>query len=510
MNKAACVPAIAALRTLGLASLLATLGACTVGPDFVRPAPPAVQRYTAAAMPATMGADTGAAQSLRVGAALSAQWWELFRSSKLDAVVSRAVADNKTLAAARAALAQAQATVAAARGAYFPQIAFDASASRRRSGTQLPGSGASASISNVYSLGPTVSYAPDVFGGARRVVEQQQALAQFQRYELAAAYLTLTGNAVSQAVSMASLRGQIEATEAVVTDDERNLTLVREKYTVGKAAWVDILTARTQLAADRAALPALRQQLSAAQHALSILAGSAPAGWSPPAFDLADFTLPHALPLTLPSELVRQRPDILAAEAQLHASSAAIGIATAQLYPSVTLSGSLGQQALSTAALFQPASRYWSLSGDLLAPIFQGGRLRAQRRAAIAAYRASLASYEQTVLQGLQQVADTLQALQHDAQLVEAERQILVNATDALQLQRISYAAGKTSLLTLIDAERSYQQARLGLVRAQAQRLQDTAQLFVALGGGWWQAGLDQPIEPLDPRSRGPEVDKRG
>ena len=510
MNEAARPTARAALRTLALASLLGTLGACTVGPDFVRPSPPAVQRYTATDIPATMGADSGAAQSLEVGAALSAQWWELFRSSKLDAVVSRAVADNKSLAAARAALAQAQETVAAARGAYFPQVGFNASVSRRRSGTQVPGSGAANVISNVYALGPTVSYAPDVFGATRRTVEQQQALARFQGYELAAAYLTLTGNAVSQAVSMASLRGQIRATEEVVANDERNLSLVQEKYTVGKAAWIDVLTARTQLAADRAALPALRQQLSATRHALSILAGSAPAGWSPPAFDLGDFTLPSALPLALPSELVRQRPDILAAEAQLHASSAAIGIATAQLYPSITLSGSLGQQALSTAALFQPASRYWSLSGDLLAPIFRGGTLRAQRRAAIEAYRASLASYEQTVLQGLQQVADTLQALQHDAQLVEAERQILVNATAAVELQRISYAAGKTSLLTLIDAERSYQQARLGFVRAQAQRLQDTAQLFVALGGGWWQAGIDQPVGRADRRPRGAEVDTQG
>ena len=490
MNKAACGSVRTALRALGLAGLPVLLGACAVGPDFVRPPPPAVERYTATATPASFGAASGTAQSLRMGAAISAQWWELFHSSKLDAVVNRAVAHNKTLAAARASLAQAQQAVAAARAAYFPQLDFGASASRRRSSGQPTAGGTLAGISSLYALGPDVAYAPDVFGATRRTVEQQQALAQFQGYELAAAYLALTGNAVSQAVSIASLRGQIAAAEDVVANDERNLALVQQKYEAGKAAWLDVLTARTQLASDRALLPALRQQLSVAQHALSILVSSAPAGWAPPAFALDDFTLPRELPLTLPSELVRQRPDILAAEAQLHASSAAIGIATAQLYPNITLSGSLGQQALSTAALFEPASRYWSLSGQLLAPVFHGGALRAQRRAAIEAYRASLASYEQTVLQGLQQVADVLQALQHDAQLVEAERQILEDATAAVELQRISYAAGKTSVLTLIDAERSYQQARLGLVRAQAQRLQDTTQLFVALGGGWWQAGI--------------------
>lgn len=487
MNKTAC----AALRAVGLAALPALLAGCAVGPDFVRPPPPSVARYTTAAAPASFGAASGATQSLRVGAAISAQWWDLFHSSKLDAVVNRAVAHNKTLAAARATLAQAQEAVAAARAAYFPQLDFGASASRRGSGGQVTASGATAGISNLYALGPDVSYAPDVFGATRRTVEQQQSLAQFQGYELAAAYLALTGNAVSQAVSIASLSGQIAAAEDVVANDERNLALVQQKYEAGKAAWLDVLTARTQLASDRALLPALRQQLSAARHALSVLVGSAPAGWALPPFALDDFTLPRDLPLTLPSELVRQRPDILAAEAQLHASSAAIGIATAHLYPSITLSGSLGQQALSTAALFEPASRYWSLSGQLLAPLFHGGALRAQRRAAIEAYRASLASYEQTVLQGLQQVADVLQALRHDAQLVEAERQILEDATAAVELQRISYAAGKTNVLTLIDAERSYQQARLGLVRAQAQRLQDTAQLFVALGGGWWNAGLN-------------------
>jgi len=282
----------------------------------------------------------------------------------------------------------------------------------------------------------------------------------------------------------------------VVRDDERNLRLVRLEYEAGKAPLTDVLTAQTQLASDRTALPPLRQQLAAARDALVILAGRAPAAWSPPDFELKDFALPLELPVSLPSTLARQRPDILAAEAALHADSAAIGVATARLYPSITLSASLGQQALDTGALFRSANTFWSLAGDLAAPIFHGGTLRAQRRAAIDTYRAALATYEQTVLQGLQQVADNLQALAHDAELVASQHELLETASAALALQRESYAAGKSTVLQLIDAERAYEQARLGSAKAQAQRLQDTAQLFVALGGGWWGAKLEPDAPP--------------
>jgi len=272
-----------------------------------------------------------------------------------------------------------------------------------------------------------------------------------------------------------------------VADDARNLELVRLKYEAGKAPRTDVLTAETQLAIDRTALPGLRQQLAATRDALSVLTGRPPAAWAPPDFDLKDFTLPRELPLSLPSALARQRPDILAAEALLHADSAAIGVATARLYPNITLTASGGQQSLDGGSLFQGANTFWALAAGLTQPIFHGGTLRAQRRAAIDNYQASLATYEQTVLQGLQQVADILQALAQDAELVDAQRQLLESASAALALQRESYAAGKSDVLQLIIAERAYQQARLGMVTAQARRLQDTAQLFVALGGGWWE-----------------------
>ncbi|HUJ86620.1 MAG TPA: efflux transporter outer membrane subunit [Burkholderiales bacterium] len=480
-------------------ALLVLLSGCAVGPDFERPAAPKGERYTAGATPSAVApASGGASQRIAVGEAVAADWWRLFRSERLDGVIGAALQGSRTIAAARATLAAARENVLAARGGYWPRVDFAASVERAK-GSALQSSVGSRTAAigspaeTIYSLGPTVSYAPDVFGATRRQVEQQQALADLQGYELGAAYLTLTGNAVTQAITIASLRAQIQAAEDVVSDDMRNVELVQLEFEAGKVARTDVLTAQTQLASDRTLLPPLRQQLAAARHALAILTGRSPAQWSPPDFDLKDFTLPGALPLSLPSALVRQRPDILAAEAQLHADSAAIGIATAQLYPGLTLSASLGQTALDAGSLFNGANAYWSLAGQLAAPLFHGGTLEAQRRAAIDTYRAQLATYEQTVLQAFQQVADSLRALEHDAELLASNQQLLDTATDALQLQRASYEAGKSSVLQLIDAERSYQQARLGLAKAQAQRLQDTAQLLVALGGGWWDAKLERP-----------------
>jgi NodT family efflux transporter outer membrane factor (OMF) lipoprotein len=458
---------------------------CAVGPDFVRPSPPMTTDYTPAPPPKVLA--PGAAdveQRVQVAAEISSAWWQLFRSPALDDVVKRALADNRDLAQARATLAQAREFVAAARGAYYPQI--DASgnaqyqAELERNGWKFE----SQNGSTAYSVGATVSYLVDVFGGVRRNVEQQSALAEQSRYELAAAWLTLTGNAVTQSITIASLRAQIEAVEDVVADDTRSLDLVQRKYDAGKVAKSDVLTASTQLASDQAQLPPLRQRLAAAQHALSVLAGQLPGAWSPPDFQFADFTLPVELPLSLPSELVRQRPDILASEASLHASSAAIGVATANLFPSLTLSG--GVSLAESAAIFNGPGAGYSLASQLLQPVFHGGSLRAQRRAAIDAYQASLAGYEQTVLVAFQQIADTLRALDHDAELLAAEQRLLSTAEEALALQRLRYEAGKIDLLDLLDAQRSYGQARLGFAQAHAQQLTDTATLYVGLGGGWW------------------------
>lgn len=463
---------------------------CAVGPDFVRPSPPAISGYTFSPIPVVLAPGSGeTAQRLAVGQAVSADWWKLFHSPQLNQVVRQALAANQTLAAARATLLEAQQTIIEARGDFFPQIDFSATAQRQSVGASRTASnglfvGAASSTYNLYSLGPSVSYAPDVFGGTRRRLEQAKALAQNQQCQLAAAYLTLTGNTVTQAITIASLRLQLQATRIIIADDETNLRLVQQKFLAGKAARTDVITAQSQLDNDLALLPPLGLQLTSARHALSILAGKFPAEWSSPTFNLTDFTLPPNLPLSLPSQLVRHRPDILAAEAQLHANSAAIGIATAQLYPNITLSGSFGLESLSTSTLFEPASETSSLAAALTAPLFHGGILKAQKQAAIDAYSATLATYRQTVLQAFGQVADVLRALGYDAQLVAAEYHALDTAHLSLKLQRLSYAAGKSDVLQLIDSERSYQQARLGYARALAQRYQDTAQLLVALGGG--------------------------
>jgi NodT family efflux transporter outer membrane factor (OMF) lipoprotein len=412
-----------------------------------------------------------------VGQEIAAQWWELYRCPPLDEAVRRAIAGSPTLAAAEATLAQGQEAVVQARAAYYPQLSASGSAERH---------GAGHVNHNLFSLGPTVSYSPDVFGGTRRRVEQAAALAEGQDRRLAAVYLTLTGNVVSQAVTIAGVGREIAATEQIVADDEKNTALVRTKFAAGKAAQTDVLVAESQLANDRALLPPLRQALSAAEHAFSVLLGDFPAS-SPPPFTLDGLTLPGDLPVRLPSELVHARPDILAAEADLHAASAAIGIATAAMYPSITLSASAGQAATTTGAFFNGASTFWSLASSVAAPLFEGGALTSQKRGAVDAFRASAAIYRETVLEAFAQVADTLDALAHDAELVGDQRRALDVASRSLELERLSYAEGKATVLDLLNSERLDQQAQLGYARAQTVRYQDTTQLFVAMGGPWWR-----------------------
>ncbi|HLY37930.1 MAG TPA: efflux transporter outer membrane subunit [Candidatus Binatia bacterium] len=471
-----------------LVCITVVLGGCAVGPDFGRPPAPPVDRYTADPARVTLapGGDEPA-QRLVVGHAISAQWWELFGSRPLVDAVDLALAGSPTLAAAEATLAQGEEAVTVARAAFYPHVDLTGSATRQHRSSSAEGGGGG--TFNLFSLGPSVSYSPDVFGGTRRHVEQAGAQAESQRDELAAAYLALTGNVVSQAIAVAGARLEIGAAEEIIADDERNLDLVRAKLDAGKAAETDVLTAESQLATDQAQLPPLLQQLSAARDAFAVLVGRFPAEWSPPDFDLVDLTLPGELPLSIPSELVRQRPDILAAEATLHAASAAVGVATANLYPSFTLSASVAQEALDTGTLFTSSGTVWSLASGVTAPVFEGGALRAARRGAVDAYDAAFATYRQTVLQAFGQVADVLQALGHDADLVAGQRRALDVADRSRALQRISYGEGKSDLLRLLDAERLYQQARLGYARAEAQRHQDTAALFVAMGGGWWERG---------------------
>jgi len=461
-----------------LAACLLSSG-CLVGPNYTRPAPPAADGYLPPA-PDTAVPETPAEHEQRValGAKIPAEWWALFRYPLLDETVRRVIAANHNLAAARATLAVAQEAVVVARSGLYPQVDLQAGVRR---GMVLGGP-----VGNLFTFSPTVSYNVDLFGGTRRRVEEQQALAENQRYQLAASYLILTGNAVTEAITIASTRFQIATIEDVIRNDQKNLDLVQRAFNAGRVAKTDVLTAAAQLESDRTQLPALYQQLSAARHALAVLVGEPTGGWAPPEFDIDAFTLPADLPVSLPSELVRQRPDILASEAFLHADSAAIGVATAQLYPSITISTSLAQTASTLGSLFEAAARTWAVGAELDQPIFHGGALAAQRRAAIDAYDAGLANWEQTIVAAFGQVADSLTAVEHDGQMVAASKQAVDIAKASVTLQRSSYAAGRTSALQLIVAEDTYSNVLQGYTRAIGQRLADTAQLFIAVGGGWW------------------------
>ena len=471
----------------GLNALLgatALLAACTAGPDFKAPAAPATAHYTSEAVPDLSAQDPSIAeQRVVLGGKVPVQWWAPFRSPKLDDVIRRALAGNQNLAAAKATLAAAQEAVTASTGALYPQVDLGASLGRQKYGAAFTGSGPSTPAFTFYSVGPSVSYLLDIAGKTKRTIERQSAIAEHQNYEVAAAYLSLTGNVVMQALAVASTRAQIQTVEDILADDQKNLDLVHSAEQAGSVAQVDVLIAESQLANDRTLLPPLRQQLAVARHAIVVLIGQAPADWVAPDFDLTEFTLPTALPVSLPSALIHDRPDIMAAEANLHAASAAIGIAAANLYPSIDLTASLAQEALTVPVLFNGASGAWSLAAGLTAPIFHGGALEAKRREAIDEFHASLADYQQTILESFGQVADVLDALAHDAEELSAEKHAVEVAAASLRLTRLSYSAGNTGVLQVLDAQRQYQQAQLGYVRAEIQRYRDTAQLFLACGG---------------------------
>ena len=452
---------------------------CVAGPDFAEPRPPVIQHYT------LEGDDLHGTQRIVHDQKPPGDWWRVFGSSVLDQVMAQALTDNNSLSATRARLAQAREEMDAVAGSLWPQVSLDTAAGRQKYGVAL--SGSSDNIVppfTYYTVGPRVQYLLDFAGGERRGVEQQTALAEYRSYQYEAARLALTGNLMAQALAIASAKAQIAVLEDIIADDRKNVDLVQIARSAGSGTMVDVLSAQSQLAGDQALLPPLRRQLSTAEHALAILVGKAPADWHRPIFELSALTLPRDLPLRLPSELVRARPDIRASEAQLHAATAAIGVAAANLYPRITLSADTMQEALSPEKLFNASANTWAFAAGLTAPIFDGGTLRAKKRAVEDAYQAALADYKQIVLESFGQVADVLQALEHDAEQVDAEQHALDTAQSSLQLARISYSAGNSGVLQILDGERLSNQARLGLARSRIRQFQDTALLYLALGGG--------------------------
>lgn len=459
------------------ALLLAACAGCAVGPDFHRP---------------ELAASAGYLREAPLqGSKLADEWWTLFGSPQIDALVRNGIAASPGLASAQAALSASEASLRAGSGVFYPQVDLGASALRQRASPFRLGAIGPGAVFNLLTLGVGVSYAIDVFGGNRRAVEKLAAQVDYQRALRDSTYLTLTGNLVNTAIAHAAYASQLDVTEDLIALQRRQVALVEVQWGAGTVAYGSVIAAKTQLAASEAEAPALRQRLAAAADLLASLSGKTPAEWSvqPVTFDAV--RLPADLPLSLPSELVRQRPDILAAEASLHVASAQVGIATAALFPSVTLNAAAGVEGPNSPSLGTPDSRTWSFGPSATVPLFSGFSGVYARDAAKAQYEQALAEYRQTVVNAFSQVGDALQALQHDAQIEAAQREALDLAVRQRQLAAANRAAGLASELQELASRQQVDVARIGLVQARALRLQDGTALCIALGRPWRGEGRE-------------------
>ncbi|HXS72718.1 MAG TPA: efflux transporter outer membrane subunit [Rhodanobacteraceae bacterium] len=481
------------LLLIAMACVLPLAG-CAVGPNFKKPAAPDVSGYTAQPLQATSATAQvagGESQRFDVGADLSGDWWTLFHSRRLNALIGEALANNHDLKAAQAALTVAHENTLAQRGAYYPSIDAGLSASRQHDpGAALaPVPSNNAFLYNLFTPQLSISYAPDVFGLNRRTVESLRAQEQATRFQMLATWTTLTSNVVVTAIQMASTQAQIDATRQLIAADAKMLQLLQYQSDKGYASGLDLAAQQSQLAQANATLPPLIKQAAQLHDQLAVLTGQFPSEMPAERFDLASLKLPQDLPVSLPSKLVAQRPDVRQAQANLHAASAQIGIAVAERLPNITLSANVGSTALAIGQLFKEGTGFWSLAADVAAPIFEGGKLLHQERAAKAAYTQAAEQYRSTVLGAFQNVADTLSALQQDADGLQAAAAAERAAKTTLDLAQQQVRDGYTSDLALLTAEQAYQQARISLVQAQANRYADSAALFQALGGGWWHRG---------------------
>jgi NodT family efflux transporter outer membrane factor (OMF) lipoprotein len=471
-------------RLVLLAAALVSAG-CAVGPDFHRPAAPTDRGYTPGPPGATAVAD-GKAQRFDESKPVAARWWQMLQCPALDAIVSQALAANPGIDAARATLRRAENSLRAGYGAFFPQVDARAGAGREQY-NPAPGSIPSNTFS-LFTLSGTVSYTIDIWGGTRRQTEVLGAAVDAQRYALAGTYLMLSSNVVDAVIAQAAYRAEIEATKATVALLREQVRIAKAQAAGGTVPFANVLSLESQVAAIDATLPPLEQKIDQTIDLLAALRGTTPANAAPSPASLADFQLPQDLPLSVPSQLVRQRPDVLIAEAELHAANATIGVATAAMLPSLTISAGYGVGATSLAAGFGPASAAWNLGAGLAQPIFHGGALYYQRNAAIDARDATAADYRQTVLAAFEQVADTLRGLSHDADAVNAQTEAVASAEGAVHLLQANYESGIATYLQVLVADQQYLQAKIGYVEAVAQRLEDSVGLYVALGGGWWNA----------------------
>jgi len=467
---------------LASAAALSLAGCTVVGPDFARPTPPTVMGYTSYPLPsATVSADTpiaGDAQRFLEDTDVSGTWWGLFGSPTLTTLVEQALRSNPDIEAAQATLRQAHDTLIAQQGALFPQVNGGAQTGRQRS--------SGGDVFDLFNASVTVSYLIDAFGGVQRSIEASAALQENARFQLEATYLALTSNVITAAIQEAALSAQIAAIQDIITAQSQELDLLNQQFELGAVARGDVLSQQSQLASTQASLPPVQKQLEQVRNTLAILTGHFPADAQVPNLELADLRLPPDLPLSVPSNLIQQRPDIRASEALLHNASANIGVATANLFPQFQVTGSLTDSAAQVGQFFVGENTGWSIIAGLTAPIFRGGTLRAQQRVAYDAFDRAAAQYRSTVLNAFANVANVLAALQLDAETVRTQLYAEQTAEQNLEITQERFQAGAIAYLSLLDAQRTYQQARIALVIAQANRFADTVALFQSLGGGWW------------------------
>jgi NodT family efflux transporter outer membrane factor (OMF) lipoprotein len=480
------------------------LAGCAVGPNFERPAAPDVEGYTSTPLPAkTASAEVtgGEAQHFVQDLDIPGQWWTLFHSEALNALIEQALRNNPTLPAAEAALRLAWENVYAAEGAFFPTAVASYSPSRNKTATGVVFTAASSGppFFTLHTAQVVVTYAPDVFGGTRREVESLTATTEFQRFQLEAAYLTLTSNVVAAAVQEASLRGQIAATEEIIKIESESLGILRKQLELGQVAGADVAAVEATLAQAQATLSPLQKQLALQRDLLTALIGRFPSQEPSEKFELASLQLPQELPVSLPSNLVEQRPDIQSVAAQLHAASALIGVAIAAQLPQFTLTANAGTVANQIGQLFiTPETAFWTVAGNVAQTIFDAGTLLHKKRAADAAFDEAAAMYRSTVITAFQNVADALHALQSDAETLKAAYAAERAAFRSLEIARRQLQLGAIGYLGLLTTENTYQTALIALVQAQAARYADTAALFQALGGGWWNREDVAPAKTWD------------
>jgi NodT family efflux transporter outer membrane factor (OMF) lipoprotein len=490
---------------IAMAAVIAGLSACAVGPNFKRPPAPTAAGYGSASerKAAPAAAPGGDVQRLVADMDIPSQWWTLFQSRKLDTLVEQALKGNPNVGAAQAALRQARELYSAQWTSFFPTVQADFSGVRSKNAlgtianpTSLPQANP---YYNLYTAQLNVSYLPDVFGGTRRQIEMAKAQVENNRFQLEAVYLTLSSNVVVTAVQEASLRGQIASTERLLELQHELTDKVRRQRALGTVNELDVLAQQSLEAQTAQTLPPLQKQLGQTRDALTALLGRLPADEPPETFRLDELVLPAELPVSLPSKLIEQRPDIRQAEENLHAASAAVGVSIANLLPQFTLNADVGSSALRLQQLFSPYTGFWNVGASLTETLFDAGALLHKKRAADAALDQAAAQYRAAVILACQNVADTLRALESDADALKASAEAERAAKAGFDLVQRQRDLGTISLVAVLNAEQTYRQAELSLVQAQANQYADTAGLFQSLGGGWWNRTQEPHYEQSSP-----------